>query len=199
MSKRCPKCGETKETSAFYRNATQSDGLQAWCSSCLRVAVRAKASTIPEPTRTCRVCRIEQDVKNFGTDPRVADGLTRRCNTCAAEARKRRDIHERDRPRQYKTEQYRETSRQSSLRYLARKAGAKGAFTLEEWQETLEDFNHRCAYCHKPSKRLHQEHMKALSRGGDDSRDNIVPACASCNSRKGTKPLVEFLVECSKS
>lgn len=34
-TKRCPKCGETKERTEFYKNRTTKDGLQGWCKPCL--------------------------------------------------------------------------------------------------------------------------------------------------------------------
>jgi len=36
----CPKCKETQPVSEFYRNAVAKDGLQVWCKSCQRVAVK---------------------------------------------------------------------------------------------------------------------------------------------------------------
>ena len=38
--KTCRKCGETKETAAFRRNARTSDGLSSWCADCHNVAKR---------------------------------------------------------------------------------------------------------------------------------------------------------------
>ena len=198
MSKRCPRCGEEKTLDQYSKNRCAPKGVQAYCKPCF-VAAKAPSSQ-PLPTRICRVCRVEQDTKSYGLDSRSADGLSRRCASCVEVQRVKRRGYERERQRRlYKTPEYRAASRQTSLRYLARKAGASGDFTKSEWKEVLGDFNQRCAYCHEAFSTLHQEHMKALSRGGSHTRDNIVPACASCNSRKGTKLLVEFLVECSKS
>ena len=38
--KTCRKCGESKETSAFRRNARTSDGLSSWCAGCHNDAKR---------------------------------------------------------------------------------------------------------------------------------------------------------------
>jgi len=44
----------------------------------------------------------------------------------------------------------------------------------------------RCFYCEdRPYE--HLEHCIPLSRGGTHTKDNLVPACASCNLSKGTK------------
>ena len=37
-----------------------------------------------------------------------------------------------------------------------------------------------------------RDHLTPKCRGGLDVPENIVPACKSCNSRKGTKTLEEF-------
>jgi len=76
----------------------------------------------------------------------------------------------------------------------ARKRGAKGSFTLEEWQAKLKEYHYRCAYCGKTQaqhiretgQKLHKDHIIPLKMGGTNYIDNIVPACRSCNSRKHT-------------
>lgn len=67
-----------------------------------------------------------------------------------------------------------------------------GDLTAEEWQETLEEFDYRCAYCQASDTRLTIEHLTPLSRGGRHTASNVVPACKSCNSSKGPKTLFEF-------
>ena len=66
-------------------------------------------------------------------------------------------------------------------------------FTAADWRDVLDDFNHACAYCLVQGVQLQQEHMTPLSRGGEHSKPNIVPACKPCNLRKGTRTLLEFL------
>jgi hypothetical protein len=39
--KRCPRCGETKSPSEFYKNAARADGLQDWCKPCKVASNRA--------------------------------------------------------------------------------------------------------------------------------------------------------------
>jgi 5-methylcytosine-specific restriction endonuclease McrA len=59
------------------------------------------------------------------------------------------------------------------------------------WQEVLRDFNYSCAYCGKPQKELstplQQEHFVPLSKGGGYTRNNIIPACKTCNTTKRDK------------
>jgi len=61
--------------------------------------------------------------------------------------------------------------------------------SVEQWEEILVKFNRRCAYCGVTAegtkqKYLTQEHIIAISNGGEHSPYNVVPACQSCNSSK---------------
>ena len=44
----------------------------------------------------------------------------------------------------------------------------------------------RCHYCGEkfPPEELTMDHLVPVSRGGKASRNNVVPACKECNSRK---------------
>jgi 5-methylcytosine-specific restriction endonuclease McrA len=78
-------------------------------------------------------------------------------------------------------------------RRRALKLSAPGSFTLEEWLDKLIQFNHCCAYCHKPlGNDVSVDHMTPLSRGGTNFISNIVPAHRRCNSSKGAKTPEEF-------
>ena len=74
----------------------------------------------------------------------------------------------------------------------ARKAAAPlNDLTAAQWREIQVAYHYRCAYCGKKSKQLTQDHILALSNNGSHTVHNIVPACQSCNSKKGKKaPLV---------
>ena len=75
-------------------------------------------------------------------------------------------------------------------RYRAKKRLALiNDFTIEQWIRLQEIYNHCCAYCGKKKKgKLEQEHITAISKGGSHTLSNIVPACRSCNARKGNRP-----------
>lgn len=70
------------------------------------------------------------------------------------------------------------------IRHKNVKAKVKEAIKLE--------FNHCCAYCGSKSKRLTLDHVLASSKGGVNSWFNLVPACAKCNSSKGSKNLTDW-------
>lgn len=64
--------------------------------------------------------------------------------------------------------------------------------TLEQWEQIQIEWNYQCAYCNL-QKPLTQDHLIPLSKGGQHTYDNILPACESCNKKKGSLDADEFL------
>ncbi len=50
-----------------------------------------------------------------------------------------------------------------------------------------------CVYCGKPYETT--EHIIAVKRGGTGEWDNLSSACTSCNSSKGKKHLLQFMLD----
>ena len=71
--KRCSKCSQTKEVTAFTRNRAAKDGLHNQCKTCANSYVRKKE---------CWRCRKKQTRKAFFAHRRRADGITRLCRVC---------------------------------------------------------------------------------------------------------------------
>ena len=69
--------------------------------------------------------------------------------------------------------------------YKHRKRANGGNFSRAAWEHLKALFGHRCAYCGRRMKQLTQDHIVPVSKGGWHCSMNIVPACRSCNSRKG--------------
>ena len=69
---------------------------------------------------------------------------------------------------------------------------ARNDFTADEWQELLAEHAYSCFYCGRTNVPLEREHMVPLSRGGNHSKDNIVPSCGPCNRAKATMTAEEF-------
>lgn len=108
-------------------------------------------------TARCRVCEAEYV---------TANPIQRICKSCAR-TRRLRSI---------------------SVRNRRRKALRRGALgpthTEAEWNALLDRHGRLCAYCReKPAE--HRDHVMPVSRNGSDAIDNILPACARCNTRKG--------------
>jgi len=72
-------------------------------------------------------------------------------------------------------------------RRRAMKQELPDTLTRTEWEAIKAAYGYRCAYCgRKEGTRspLTQDHVVPLSKRGGTIRENIVPACKSCNSSK---------------
>ena len=67
----------------------------------------------------------------------------------------------------------------------AKRRGAPGDLKRSEWEAIKAAYGNRCAYCKGKPRRLTVDHVVPLARGGRNDKLNVVPACASCNRRKG--------------
>ena len=64
--------------------------------------------------------------------------------------------------------------------------------TAKEWSDILKKYKFRCAYCGKEFTLFNREtkdHVIPISKGGDNTKENVVPACRSCNSKKYNKTI----------
>lgn len=57
----------------------------------------------------------------------------------------------------------------------------------------LEKWNRHCAYCGAKDVPLQIEHIHPRTRGGSDRVSNLTLACETCNQRKGTQDVRDFL------
>ena len=69
--------------------------------------------------------------------------------------------------------------------------------TIEQYDENLDHFDYKCAYCEcelTPDNH-HMEHVYPISRGVyGTTKENCIPSCDSCNSSKHAKTLAEWYV-----
>jgi len=85
------------------------------------------------------------------------------------------------------------------IRYLERSPSIRSAARFLKAilikEQAPDGSNVTCFYCGTAISVLssHLEHKKPVSRGGDNSRGNLVLACPSCNLSKGKKTHKEFL------
>lgn len=83
---------------------------------------------------------------------------------------------------------------QQATRYAQKKGSETNDFTGDQWEQVKEHYGQRCVYC-PPScwwcqhqkHTLTIDHITPLSEGGAHTLSNIVPACRSCNGKKGAR------------
>ncbi len=63
--------------------------------------------------------------------------------------------------------------------------------TIREW-EREQELPKQCVYCGRADG-LTTDHLIPRNRGGDDSAENLVLACAPCNTSRGDKGVFEWL------
>ena len=89
---------------------------------------------------------------------------------------------------------YRQTHPEAGPTHRRQRRAAKlhapvNNLTHAQWGEIQAAYDHRCVYCGTRRKgHLTQDHLTPLSKGGGHTASNVVPACASCNSKKYTGP-----------
>lgn len=71
------------------------------------------------------------------------------------------------------------------------KGGLLSTFTIDQWEFCKKYFDNKCAYCGKENA-LTQDHFVPLSKQGEYTKSNVIPACKSCNSKKINKNYFEW-------
>jgi 5-methylcytosine-specific restriction endonuclease McrA len=81
----------------------------------------------------------------------------------------------------------RANSQRRDLRYLS----AEGEGWGELWSTVVEMWKNQCVYCGKENPDT-VDHIVPLFKGGSNRRENLVPACRSCNCSKRIRSIEEF-------
>lgn len=173
--KRCWDCGLTKQLADFYRDKNRPDGR-----SC-----------------QCRVCQAAYSRNRRLTDPEAARGPSRRYGAAHPEkaserSRRHYKAHRKERIEQKRQWRAANPDREAVIaqRRRARMAAVDNTLTSAEWNEILAKYDYRCVYCLIPftaKQKATMDHVTPLSRGGTNRKENVVPACTSCNCRKSNK------------
>jgi hypothetical protein len=89
----------------------------------------------------------------------------------------------------YKTEKGKAEVARWGHRRRVRDKSVPATLTLVEWEQIKKRYKYKCVYCGKKEK-LTRDHIIPLSKGGGLTKENVVPACKSCNSSKLNKPVL---------
>ena len=87
----------------------------------------------------------------------------------------------------YKTGKGKALSQRTGFKRRTNYKGVINTLTHQEWKDILIKFDFKCVYCgcsfnknNPPTK----DHRIPISKGGQNIKENVVPACKSCNSKK---------------
>lgn len=190
--KKCYKCGLRKRYSEFHTDKSRGDSTSYICKTCVKER-RRQYYLVHKARELLRNRQYYKSNKEFCRDyirqwtadnkdaVKASRDSWRRSNRAKILEQERR--YARSHPEKIRDKRNR--------RRAMKAAAAVIDFTPEQWYFVQCMFNHRCAYCGKKAK-LTQDHILPLSRGGDHTLSNIVPACSPCNSKKGSKCLSEL-------
>lgn len=197
--KSCTKCGETKPIMAefFHRAVRAKDGLRSQCKACETANARAYRKAYPERQKASARAWYETHAEQARATCRAWRESHR--EQARVSTRAWRESHpERAEKARVSYQAWQKAHPERCVAHSAKRRALKNGcavnnFTAAQWEAMLEYYNHACAYCLRQDVKLTQDHMTPLSRGGDHTEGNIVPACKSCNSRKRNKTLLEFV------
>lgn len=170
---------------------------------------------IPNGYKRCNTCNQLKlsTTEFFSRSSKMKDRLNGRCKECRKEKeysnkineikRKRKEYYgenkavvlERNRVYQLKWNQS-DHGRKLNRGYVEKrrtlKANLLSTLTNEQWDECKIFFRSECAYCGKKVKKLQQEHIIPLTKGGHYNRQNIIPSCKKCNTSKWKHDMEEW-------
>lgn len=190
--KHCKSCGLDLPLDMFNKNKRNRDGLQFYCKECTSMQgkdyyKRNKAS-------------VNQKHRNH-----YYKNKEKRNEQIAKWSRenrdKRRDIDKRSyqKNREKRIEKSMQWIRNNLERHAERNQIRRAkirdldaTFTSEEWIECKNHFANCCAYCGDSVEKLEQEHFISIENGGPYTKENMLPACKSCNSSKRDRDFYEW-------
>jgi len=209
-TKRCSTCLKDLPATEFYRRANgQSRG--ATCRTCEKARTKAWRMTdrgAASSLATSRKYNASEKGKAKRKEYRNSEAnreiqkrwaQTAAGKACAAKYRQTdkrkaalKRYYESGRGREaidryHKTDKGRACLARSVHKRRSNLANCVSTLTAAEWREIKARYKNRCAYCGRQMQRLTMDHVIPLSKGGHHVAGNIVPACRSCNSRKGNR------------
>lgn len=188
-TKICTKCGRELPATEeyFYKKSAKKDGLKAYCKDCSKKyhkewAKNHKDERKEYQTQYKKEWRSSEENKEYENKIR----------------RQHYKTHKKEFAEYFKQKYIKEKQNGNYDKYvmnaqkrLAIKRKLKSTLTLKQWKQIKIKFNNKCAYCGEELP-LQQEHFIPLSKGGEYTIHNIIPACRSCNCSKNNKDFFEW-------
>ena len=178
QSKTCTRCKiELPANPAWFpTQTTNSTGLNSWCRAC--------HARLYDEQRAHRLAGMKvRYVRLMADNPEMLRGSRRDWQ---------RANHEKKRSferwwREQNLDRSRAQSVASESKRRATRAKSGGRFTADDIESMYRAQKGQCWYCSGQMEKYHVDHRIPLSRGGSNSIENLVLACAPCNLSKGAK------------
>lgn len=195
-TKVCTKCAARLPLDDFYRERRQPDGRRSICRRCHAAYMKAYREANPEKIREgeTRWRKSNQEWVNErnrrNQEKRGAEGRDKR-NAYLRAYRAANPEKTAAKLRAYAKRYPDKVRARCALRRARMRGAAVCDFTTAQWEVIKAAYHHCCAYCGE-LKPLTIDHVIPLSKGGNHTASNIVPACRSCNGRKWVKDAPSF-------
>ncbi len=183
--KECTSCRADKPKTEFYADSRRRDGLYSWCKSCFQEHMAARDdreqrqrrqrerwADDPEYRQRCTERARRWRTTRYANDEAFAQDIRDRARRWAAENPERASINARTSANR----------RRSRLRDQGGEPVDYAAILARDGMTC-----HLCKVEIGSLDDLHFDHVVPLARGGAHSEDNIRPAHALCNMRKGSR------------
>lgn len=193
MFKRCRKCSKLKLFTEFGKNKNSKDGLRSECRSCKTEADALYRSNHREEINESKRRWNNSNLEYFAEYRQKNIGKVRQNNRkrdLKYKQSKGESLLERVRRQSKEWRQnHPEKGREYARNRRARVLGAVGNISVAEIEALKKFYNYTCLCCGKrePDVELTHDHVKPLSRGGENTIQNSQVLCRSCNCKKGAK------------
>ena len=188
--KTCYRCKRSLDVSHFHSDISRSDSLNPKCKSCTLETSRAYYAQ--------HAMQVLQRTGAWGRKNKARkNASTRRWRVANPEAARQAVLRwSKNNPEKKKASEqnwiknHPEKMASYQAQAHARRRGAQETehpLTAAEWLYIKAVYDSRCVYCRRKLKKLTQDHIIPVSKGGKHTIENVVPSCQSCNSRKGNR------------
>jgi 5-methylcytosine-specific restriction endonuclease McrA len=204
-TKTCGKCHVALPVAAFNKNNSGKYGVGATCKKCvITVAIEYRKTDQfkamlkrHEATDTHKASVQRWNESEKGKESRFKHTHTDNFKKKQVEKAKIYAQTEKGKEAMDRYEHSPKGKARIARRNYARRVRNKplvSTLTASEWLAIQDTYKHKCVYCGE-KKPLTMDHIIPISKGGNHTKENIVPACHSCNARKYNKPvLLQLLV-----
>lgn len=206
--KRCTKCGEIKPSNYFVKDPTKKDGLYSSCKDCYKIKYN---NFLDKNRNRVKKYREENRDKYLASKKKTyyknRDKNLQRMSEWHS-INKNKEIEYRKENKDKINEKSREWAKNNAVRrnkvlavwrknnpekvYIQKanrhslERGSRGNVSEKEWSDLCNKYDNKCLCCGE-KKKLTQDHIIPITKGGIHHIDNLQPLCRNCNSRKHTK------------